>query len=414
MSSLSENESAKAGGGTSPPSSQLPSTTTLHPTPTPAAAQQQQQQHQFPVGPVGKRELRNALKNTNRPQQTIRAFQQSHSLHTMLAQAFDTIPMATTTHQKQPPPSPSSPANAMESFDSNSVLTFLSHLQVPQYQVHKRISDTLIQELCEEIRQTTLPTNTTASTTTTATFHHSDDSNNIMTSTTTTKEEMALYDLLKSCWIYATTIAELRPIVWSILKQLGSKTPLPVLLALTERDDTTTTTISSSSHTHTTTAPTTHTTPENRLVLKHAEIYKPLSLLLKQLCWEVDWDHRLPTDHYNYPEPPAFLSLAQGTLLYDTVQGDIQDYIHNTILCDLANHPFVTTLSERRMMTTQRRALTKGTTTTGTSGPKMFTSGKAVSHLRYLLCSSSIPHTSSSGVSSSGGGGGGRHHHHLT
>jgi hypothetical protein len=61
-----------------------------------------------------------------------------------------------------------------------------------------------------------------------------------------------------------------------------------------------------------------------------------------------------------------------------------------------ANRPFVATARERRMLTTQRRALTSATSssTPGTSGmlrstpsaPNPLTSGKAVSQLRSLLC----------------------------
>jgi hypothetical protein len=93
----------------------------------------------FPVGPLGRRELRNALKNTVNPNQTIREFQQTHSLHTMLSKAFQTTPLRAhrpTTRQRA--------SDEEETLDSDSVMAFLSHLNIPQYQIHKRITDTLI------------------------------------------------------------------------------------------------------------------------------------------------------------------------------------------------------------------------------------------------------------------------------
>jgi Bromodomain len=305
----------------------------------------------FPVGPLGRRELRNALKNTVNPNQTIREFQQTHSLHTMISKAFQTNPIPPVhPHQTRQLPSINE-----ETLDSDSVMAFLSHLNIPQYQIHKRITETLIQEVCEDIRKTVIPSTSTSQ------QPHQETGN-----ASSSIEDQSLLDLLKSCWSYTITLPELRPIVWSILKQLGPQTPTPVLLALTEREDV-------------------------GIKLKHEELYKPLSLQLKQLCWEVDWEHRLPNDHHNTPDPEQFLSLAQATLLYETLQADIFDYLQNPMLCDMANHPYVSTISERRLVTAQRRALTKFTAATATTagGGKRWTTGKAVAHLRHLLSSSS-------------------------
>ena len=403
----------------------------------------------FPVGPAGKRELRNVLKATTNPARTITEFQQSHSLHTMMAKANQTIPISkykVTTRSRSGihAATTSNPTTTsidgtpnVESLDTDSVMTFISHLGISQHHVHKRITDALLHELCDMIRHTSSATTTTTSTSTTsAKGNNKNTPGTAATSATldqhpggtdpetTTTQHSALYDLLKSCWVYTTTISELRPILWTILKQLGHQTPRPVLLALTERADhathssstttttTTTTTTLSNEDSTTTTGITTNTAPipKSRFIkLKHAEVYKPLSLSLKQLCWEVDWERYIPFDYSYIPDPQDFLSVAQTTLLYDTILNDIELYVQNPVLCDMANHPFVSTMSERRIITTQRRALTTSSTSTTTtaaattinnkgskpSAPvnnagssKILTTGKAVSHLRHLLCSS--------------------------
>jgi hypothetical protein len=72
-------------------------------------------------------------------------------------------------------------------------MAFLSHLGVRQHDVHKRISDTLMKSLVDEVQKASPGGGGKA----------------------------GLLDLLKSCWMYATTIPELRPVLWAVLKQLG-------------------------------------------------------------------------------------------------------------------------------------------------------------------------------------------------
>lgn len=288
----------------------------------------------FLVGPAGKRELRNELKATTNPAKTIQEFQESHSLHTMMAKALGTVPIKKYKNTRNT-------VGTVETLDSDSVMTFLSHLGVRQHEVHKRVSDALLHQLTEEIRKTAA--------------------------------EEPLLDLLKACWAYATTIPELRPVVWSVLKQLGPKTPLAVLIALTERDDDGS--------------------------LKHSEVFQPLPASLKRLCWEADWDNQIPLDVNS--EPLLYLEQVKTTVLLETFQPFIEQYTQNPLLQDAANRPFVATVSERRILTTQRRALTKSATTTTaalttttvagsfTSHNNTLTSGTAVAHLRALLCDTS-------------------------
>ena len=95
-----------------------------------------------------------------------------------------------------------------ETLDTDSVMTFLSHLGVRQHEVHKRISDTLMKALIDEIRKS-------------GAGGGSSNNNGGGGGSMSSAHKDRLLDLLKSCWMYATTIPELRPVLWAVLKQLG-------------------------------------------------------------------------------------------------------------------------------------------------------------------------------------------------
>jgi hypothetical protein len=78
-------------------------------------------------------------------------------------------------------------ASNIESLDTDSVLKFLGHLGVSQYEVNKRIGDKLQKQLEDELRKTT--------------------------------SQGPLLHLLSSCWPYAMANPEFRPILWAVLKQ---------------------------------------------------------------------------------------------------------------------------------------------------------------------------------------------------
>jgi len=291
----------------------------------------------FPVGSAGRRELRRALVRSTDPAGTIQAFQQSHSLHSMMAKAFGTTPRYKARDESD---------SNVESLDTDSVMLFLSHLGVTQYDVHKRISDTLLKELEDEIRNA--------------------------------QSQEPLLELLKSSWAYATKFpdSELRPVVLAVLKKLGEETPLAVLTALAERD-------------------------EGKL--RHAEIFHHLSPLLKRLVWEADWNQRIPLEPDT--EPKAYLEQVKSSLLFETIEPLTEQYYSSKLLVESANRPFVASIRERRMLTTQRRASTSAIPTTGaatggvgsvlrgsqqqsTTTTESHSSGKAVLQLRDLLCDS--------------------------
>lgn len=140
----------------------------------------------FQVGVAARRELRRALKQgAANPQQTIQSFQESHSLHYMFSKAFGTMSIPEAQKEKATR-SKLEKKTTVESLDSDSVMTFLSHLGVSQYEVHRRISDTLLKQLEDEIRKT---------------------------SKSEGKEQQLLF-LLQESWSYAVRLPELRPIVW--------------------------------------------------------------------------------------------------------------------------------------------------------------------------------------------------------
>ena len=117
-------------------------------------------------------------------------------------------------------------------------MTFISHLGISQHFVHKRITDALLHELCDMIRHTSAVATSTSTNSTQEYYQNRLNKSSNCERIRASATNSALYDLLKSCWVYTTTISELRPILWTILKQLGHQTPIPVLLALTERADT--------------------------------------------------------------------------------------------------------------------------------------------------------------------------------
>ncbi|KAL3943592.1 MAG: hypothetical protein SGBAC_002336 [Bacillariaceae sp.] len=297
----------------------------------------------FLVGQAAARQVQRELNKSTNPAATISGFQRTRSLHTMLSKAFGTSPTYATPKKDV----------EVESLDTDPVLVFLTHLGVSQYDVHKRIADTLQKQLEDEIRKV--------------------------------NNQEALLHLLKNCWHYATTVPELRPILWGVLKKLGDKTPLTVLKALAEDD--------------------------GQGKLKHEEIFRPLSPLLKRLVWEADWDHKIPIEKEAIDNPSEYSKLVQSTLLYTTLSPLVEAYTSNAHLIESAKKAFANSIHERRILTTQRRALAQSTTgksstpsttaallkskgtsagtTTSTPKDNSVSSGKAVSRIRDLLSDSS-------------------------
>jgi len=304
----------------------------------------------FSIGPKAGREVRNALMKSKNPAETITSYQKSRSLHSMFAKAFGT----TAQYEAEDTDKMNENGNGeVESLDTDSVLKFLGHMGVKTYDVHKRIGDALHKQLENELRKVT--------------------------------SEGALLHLLKNCWNYATTLPEFRPILWAVLKQLGSKTPLAVLQALAERE-------------------------KNTGKLKHSDIFRPLPPLLKRLVWEADWTDKVPVIKENSASLNCkkYLQMMQSTILYETINPMIEKYSSTPFLVESSGKFFVNSVMERRILTTSRRALTNSASVTTTSPTRagassllskpstttannnnatesLMQAGKAVSHIRNTL-----------------------------
>jgi hypothetical protein len=316
----------------------------------------------FPVGRAGKNELRRALRGAaSNPQRTIETFQRQHSLHSMMCKAFgkqprpsdqSTTAQTTTTRASAKAATVQNPSINVESLDTDSVMEFLSHLGVSQYEVHKRISDTLLKKLEDEIKRTS-------------------------SSSSSQHQQQSLLDLLQNSWAYAVAMPELRPIVWAVLKQLGAKTPHDVLLELARRADAND---NSTADTNMSNPPDNVNNNSNinkgRSMLKHAEIFRPLPILLKKLVWEADFYNLIPASTSTSNErqqeannassstsPTAYLEQARNTLWYQTIAPTLQQYCQNKSLVEAANRMLGVGPRERKMVTPHRRALTTTTTT---------------------------------------------------
>jgi len=252
----------------------------------------------FSIGAKASRDVRNALnkKSSKKPQEIIADYQKNRSLHSMFAKAFGTTPNYEADDNDD---------SNVESLDTDSVLQFLGHLGTSKYEVHKRIGDALQKQLEGELRKVN-----------------------------SANSEDALLNLLFNCWSYATTNSEFRPILWAVLKQLGTKTPRAVLQALAERE-------------------------KKSRKLKHAEIFRPLSPLLKRLVWEADWADKVPAVKENNFSCNCrkYTQMIESTLLYETIQPLIEKYTSTPLLVESSVNFFVPSQMERRLLTSSRRAL---------------------------------------------------------
>ena len=297
----------------------------------------------FSIGPKAHKEVRNALRNSDSPAKTIASYQNSRSLHSMFAKAFGTTP------QYEADDNDNDDNDNVESLDTDSVLKFLGHTGISQYDVHKRVGDALQKQLENELRKV--------------------------------NSEGALLHLLQNVWPYATSNAEFRPILWAVLKQLGSKTPLAVLQALSERE-------------------------KKSRKLKHAEIFRPLPPLLKKLVWEADWTDKVPIEKENSSATNSkkYLHMIQSTLLYETVMPLIEKYTSTTLLVESSGKFFVPSIMERRVLTSSRRALTNTATVTATSptrGGTTTTTASYTTTASSLAATNNTAPTTSSSLSSS-------------
>ncbi len=291
----------------------------------------------FPNPKQARAQVKEALTHTKDPYLTISNFQQNHSLHSFLSKAFGTTSIYSLpngVHNKISNISASggkrltrgdvelknsqlSQGVLVEPFQPDSVLTFLHHLGVSRYEIHKRISDAVRDKLESEIQKIDLKTNT----------------NN---------GRDALLELLQSTWEYVH-VPELRPVFVTLIKKLGDQTPKEVLILLAKKKRADST-------------------------LRYAELLDQFDLSMKRLVWEADWfnvvrgDGQLVVDASTSIAAATTNANTAGTLhstniLSDIVHPIVKSYVMDANLRKAADLAFTTAFSDRKMDTLKRRTI---------------------------------------------------------
>ena len=334
--------------------------------------------HFFPVGKQANKLVSKALKASSNPVETIQKFQKVHSLHSYLSKAFGTTSInvshdehdiniisgkkggassrRVTRGDVQQQTTMELEGVLIEPFQPDSVLTFLNHLGISRYDIHKKICDALRTKLEHEIQKVNLKSTATLSTTLSATLSstasiQNDDS----------EGKKILLDLLKSSWEYIH-VPELRPVFITLINKLGDQTPKEVLVLLAKRDNTITATSSSSSSSS----------------LKYAELLDQFGVPMKRLVWEADWssvvrgdgqiimtggDNSDSSTTTTAPHSTATQNndklgtLHSPNLLADIVRDIAMSYMADPNLVKAANLAFPTSYSDRKVDTKKRRTV---------------------------------------------------------
>ena len=305
----------------------------------------------FPVGKQASKQAKQALFSSKNPVETISNFQQTHSLHSFLSKAFGTTSVYTLPNKKGSNSSGLSNSAkrvtrgdvelkqsreeqgvTIEPLEPDSVLTFLNHLGVSRYEIHKKIGDTLRSKLESEIQKVDLKKSGKG---------HSSSG----------KE--TLLELLKSTWDYRD-IPELRPIFVTLVKKLGEETPLEVLILLAKKD------VAKQSSS-------TSGEEGGTITLKYGELLNQFGLPMKRLVWEADWSSVVRGDGQLVNESSKNLdsigTLHSNNILCDMVRPIVHDYTSDPNLVNAANFAFPTAIRDKKMDTVKRRAISANTNT---------------------------------------------------
>jgi hypothetical protein len=141
----------------------------------------------------------------------------------------------------------------------------------------------------------------------------------------------AFLELLKSAWQFQD-VPELRLILVCVLRRLGERIPVPMLLCLGAKK-------------------------ADRTDLKNAELVGQIGPHLQRLVWEADWDaasSELSSDNAGDAER---LTVSGSTILADLVRSSVESYVTDATLVWAADHAFVGTGAEWRYATKLRRTL---------------------------------------------------------
>lgn len=304
---------------------------TPHATSTTQNNHRRKQQAKFLVGRQAKTELKNVLSTMKEPKKTLPEFQMTHSLHTFLAKAFGTTPIhefgssterRTTRGDVSDRQTKAQEGIVLEPFQPESVLTFLEHLGVTRYEVHKKLSDTLRVALEDEIEGVDIAPSSAMG----------------------EKNRNSLLELLKSAWQFIH-VADLRPVVIALVKKLGDRTPPEVLTMLAKKD----------------------TKKDSKGGnLKHGELLQQFGLNMRQLVWEADWASVVRGDGIPVDVSASLADLGtfqSGNILADMVKPAVDEYVQDESLRRGADLMFPATSREKKVVTQSRRAVTRDSPT---------------------------------------------------
>jgi len=331
---------------------------------------------QYPVGPFARRELRSALKSSGTdPATTIANYAESHGLHALLAKSFGTVPnhvqvdddkmgessgdtasAAASTNNKE---DEATQVQEVEPFDPTPALQLLHHLSpaLPRRQIHGRLASALLSALEDDIERTSL---------------------------SNPQAVQTLLGLLASAWSFVG-VAELRPVVASLVRKLGEGTPRELLVRLAEREvvevdvegegDATMTEDGGGEERKEGASPekaevkTTKKKTATKTVvtrLKHAALLQQFAPHMRRLVYEADWEANHgpanPSNNNNAnTDPSGEGGLASPNVLADLVRPAVGEYCRDDKVRRGADLAFVQSVRERRVHTVARRVVSAAT-----------------------------------------------------
>ncbi len=196
----------------------------------------------------------------------------------------------------------------VEPFQPESVLTFCNYLGVSRYEMHKTISDALKTALEYEIEKVDV-----------------------------TRNKNALFDLLSNSWHFIS-VPELRSVFLTVMKKLGDETPVQVLVLLAKRND-------------------------SDGELKYGDLLNSLSLDMKRLVWEADFDSTvrgdgIPVEGSSANNRSADVGTLKGNNIFiDVIRTPVEQYLNDENMKNAANLAYMASFRDKKYDTQLRRAV---------------------------------------------------------
>ena len=328
----------------------------------------------YPTGRRAQRELQKLLQQTDNPRKTISQFRTQQSLHHYLSQAFDTTPVKdddlcphnnlekgkkrTTRGEIKEQQEKEEMGVIIEPFQPESVLTFCNHLGVSRFQMHKTIAEHLKNALEEEI-----------------------DKLKVRDVGSGSKE--ALLELLKNSWQFRD-VPELRGIFLTVMKKLGDETPIEVLVLLARKEkNKAKIKVEDNQKENNSSNGEKGKGVKGGSNLKYEDLLNSLSLDMKRLVWEADFESSVRGDGVPIDtSAAASMSTTAGTLqgeniFLDMIRSHIQQYLDDEALGQAADFTYTASFRDKKYATTKRRAINAPQkSTAGSVGVTMGVTGK--------------------------------------